>query len=852
MKNGLEPTRNLSGSVPGALCPGEDWRAAAASEDLGWSSAQLAEARAYAREIGSAAVMIVDRGVVVDAWGDIARNFHAHSMRKSLLSALYGIYVAEGKIDLSKTLQELGIDDCMPLTEAEKRATVTDLLKARSGVYIPAVGESALMQAIRPARGSHPPGAYWYYNNWDFNALGTIFDRATGEVSIYQAFKMRIADPIGIQDLAVQELRYTYQPDSMHPYYGFAMSARDLARFGLLFARRGRWGDRQIVPASWVLESTSPHSNAGALGGYGYLWWVAANKRHLPNVTLPDGCFSMQGGPGQFVLVLPAWDIVIVHLVDSYHPTNEVSNCQFGSLARLILKASTHNVGLEIPKVGERVELDEAELARFVGQYDGQTIPVPLSVEQNGGDLTAMMPPEGPFVLVPVTPTRLLIENWPGAHIEFTVDGNRISAATIVLSGPHRLLFKPKQQALAQAPIARKRAMAKKASPPRIGVNKLDTEPAAKFEAEMRMLREKLKIPGLSVAVVQDQQVVFARGLGCADLENQIPATENTPYNLASCTKPIAAVVLMQLVEAGKLDLDAAMAEVLRDAVFPMRYRAQDGSWVEVRGYQAFCKGLHEIPLLRDDYQNYHCDTERVTVRHHLTHTAEGVPGEAYRYNGDLYSFLSLVVEAVSGVGFVDLLVERVVRPLQMTRTVPSLSQEHRDRVLAERTKYYRVNDQGDFVQVEVERPIRWPAEFKDGGLLLDPSFLINTGDGVVSTVLDLARFDVALDQHRLLSPETQETMWTPTLSNSGQPLPYGLGWFVQLVNGRKLVWHYGYGGDHSSLILKLPQEDLTLILLANSDRASAGLDLGSGNVLRSPFATAFINRFTGWQVQQE
>jgi CubicO group peptidase (beta-lactamase class C family) len=303
------------------------------------------------------------------------------------------------------------------------------------------------MQAIRPARGSHPPGAYWYYNNWDFNALGTIFDRATGEVSIYQAFKMRIADPIGIQDLAVQELRYTYQPDSMHPYYGFAMSARDLARFGLLFARRGRWGDRQIVPASWVLESTSPHSNAGALGGYGYLWWVAANKRHLPNVALPDGCFSMQGGPGQFVLVLPAWDIVIVHLVDSYLPTNEVSNCQFGSLARLILKASLQDVGLEIPKVGERIEIDEAELARFVGRYDGQTVPVPLSVEQNGGNLTAVMPPEGPFVLVPVTPTRFLIENWPGAHIEFAMDGNRVGTATIVLSGSHRLLFKPKQQA---------------------------------------------------------------------------------------------------------------------------------------------------------------------------------------------------------------------------------------------------------------------------------------------------------------------------------------------------------------------------------------------------------------------
>ena len=168
---------------------------------------KVGAARAFSERLGSAAVMIVDDGIVVDAWSDITRNYICHSMRKSLLSGLFGIYVAQGKIDISRTLEELGIDDHTPLTEEEKQATVADLLKARSGIYIPAVGESAGMRASWPERGSHEPGTFWYYNNWDFNALGTIFDQEAGERSIYEAFRKRIAEPIGMQDFATENLQ---------------------------------------------------------------------------------------------------------------------------------------------------------------------------------------------------------------------------------------------------------------------------------------------------------------------------------------------------------------------------------------------------------------------------------------------------------------------------------------------------------------------------------------------------------------------------------------------------------------------------------------------------------------------
>ena len=147
----------------------------------GWSAETLDKAREISKSIGTTALMIVQNGVVVAEWGDVAVKSPAHSVRKSLFSALIGSAVEEGKIDLSSTLEELGIDDNEPsLTEIEKQATVGDLIKARSGIYHAALYETRRMTASKPERGSHAPGTFWHYNNWDFNALGTIYRRQTG------------------------------------------------------------------------------------------------------------------------------------------------------------------------------------------------------------------------------------------------------------------------------------------------------------------------------------------------------------------------------------------------------------------------------------------------------------------------------------------------------------------------------------------------------------------------------------------------------------------------------------------------------------------------------------------------
>ncbi|MEO2022915.1 MAG: amidohydrolase family protein [Pirellulaceae bacterium] len=320
--------------------PGREWSRLDSPEQAGWSSEKLQQARELSGTLDTAALMIVHNGVVVDEWGTTALPLNCHSIRKSLLSLVYGPHVAAGTISLDKKLAELGIDDNEPsLTEAEQQATLGDLLKARSGVFHPALYETAAMAAKRPQRGSHPPGTFWYYNNWDFNAACSIFENLTGG-SLFEEFERRLAGPLQMQDFVrTRHTRYVTGEDSVHPAYPFQLSARDLARVGLLALRAGKWQGRQVVSSDWIQESTQSYSDAATSGGYGYMWWVAVDGVHFPNVSLPTGTFSARGYRGHYLLVIPEWDLVVVHRVNTFQDGTRVLKSDFGKLLKLILAA---------------------------------------------------------------------------------------------------------------------------------------------------------------------------------------------------------------------------------------------------------------------------------------------------------------------------------------------------------------------------------------------------------------------------------------------------------------------------------------------------------------------------------
>jgi CubicO group peptidase (beta-lactamase class C family) len=346
---------SLRASCQSNVVPGAEWKQLASPEQAGWSAKSLGKIQAYIEEIGSTSAMIVQHGVVVAAWGDVTHRSNLHSCRKSLLNALIGIAVAEGKINLDDTLEKLGIDDKKPsLTAEEKQATVRDLLEARSGVYHAAAYETTSMKEERPRRGSHPPGTFWYYNNWDFNTLGYIYETATG-AKIFSAFNTKIAQPIGMQDFRPSDGRYVFIPHSSYPAYVFDMSARDFARFALLYLHGGRWNGVQVVPEDWVKASTHPYSDTPS-GGYGYLWWTGdAASGTSREISFPPGSFWAEGHLGQYAVVVPSLDLIIVNRLDEHLSKRAIHKRQMAHLVYLVFTSAPNDsvwAGWQTPVLG--------------------------------------------------------------------------------------------------------------------------------------------------------------------------------------------------------------------------------------------------------------------------------------------------------------------------------------------------------------------------------------------------------------------------------------------------------------------------------------------------------------------
>lgn len=227
------------------------------------------------------AVVVLQGERVLYRWGEVDSPLYLASVRKSVIGLMYGIAADKGLIPLDATLAELGIDEARaPLTAIERTATVRHLLLSRSGIYIASSGETASMKVQRPRRGQYAPGEHFYYNNWDFNVLGVIFEQRTG-LSIGDAIEAWLARPLGMTRFKAAHVSYASVSSSEHRQYLIDMSAEDLARIGAMVLQRGQFGGRQVVPASWIDDSLKPWSalperNPATPGmdAYGYLWWL--------------------------------------------------------------------------------------------------------------------------------------------------------------------------------------------------------------------------------------------------------------------------------------------------------------------------------------------------------------------------------------------------------------------------------------------------------------------------------------------------------------------------------------------------------------------------------------------------
>lgn len=323
-----------------------------------------------------------------------------------------------------------------------------------------------------------------------------------------------------------------------------------------------------------------------------------------------------------------------------------------------------------------------------------------------------------------------------------------------------------------------------------------------RFEKQVDDLRNLLKIPGMSAVIIKDQKVLWAKGFGFADVENRISATPDTVYHLASITKTFGATLIMQLVEQGKLNLDEAMSRYSSD--------------------------------FKDD---------SVKIKHLLSHTSNGTPGERYQYDGNRFDYLTAVIEKKFGKPFVEVIVETFFDPLGMSSSVPfhnivdeadkrgaSLGKEKLDR--------YRKN------LARLSQPYTLYGDREIIHVYYPPKDFIGASAGLLSTVLDMAKYDAAIDRHVFLKKETQEKAWTAFTSNSGQRLPYGLGWYVTDYHGLKLTWHTGnWGIGFSAFYLKVPENSVSLVMFANSEALAdhqVGEDI-TNNVLACNFLRLFV-----------
>ena len=320
-----------------------------------------------------------------------------------------------------------------------------------------------------------------------------------------------------------------------------------------------------------------------------------------------------------------------------------------------------------------------------------------------------------------------------------------------------------------------------------------------RFDREVQQSADLLRLPGISLAVVQDGASVHRLALGYADVQGKKPITDESIFWLASVTKTFSAVMMMQFQQEGRISLNDQLIRYPFTSVgfFPQRIQ----------------------PSTR--------------LKHVLSQTSESIPGTAFLYNGGRYNFIYGVFQQMNGLKFPEgynrELETRIVQPLKLEGTLPGYPDTNKN-----------------VIRTRIVTPYSYDAarnEFAVNRGALKPGNAY-PGAGLLSSIKDLAAYTTALDENRLLTPASYREMTSPFICNDGHASGYGLGWFVTDFNGVALHWAYGLGDSDSAILLRVPSRKLSFILLCNSSFATSPSRLGGGNPFTSPFVISFLKNF--------
>jgi len=312
-----------------------------------------------------------------------------------------------------------------------------------------------------------------------------------------------------------------------------------------------------------------------------------------------------------------------------------------------------------------------------------------------------------------------------------------------------------------------------------------------KIEAEIAAWMVKWKAPALSVAVVTDNKLIWSKGYGLANVENQVSAKSDTVYRLASIAKSITAIAVMQLVEKGKIDLDAPIQKYC--SAYPEK------QWtITPRQLLVHFAGVR------------HNKPEEVGSTKHYNTIAEAVgafagdpllqePETKYSYSTPGYILLGCAVEGASGASYPDYLKENIFKPAGMTRT----GLDDVFTIVPNRAAGYRTALSGAIQNAPLH----------------DTSIKV-PGGGLVSTVEDMARFAIAVNSGQLVKQETLEKMWTKPKTRDGKESGYASGFLVGEKDGQRRVFNDGSQAGTRTYLFMLPKEKFAVVLMTNLERA--------------------------------
>jgi CubicO group peptidase (beta-lactamase class C family) len=295
-------------------------------------------------------------------------------------------------------------------------------------------------------------------------------------------------------------------------------------------------------------------------------------------------------------------------------------------------------------------------------------------------------------------------------------------------------------------------------------------------------------IPGVSVAVAVDGKIVYSEGFGYADLEQRVPAWPTTKFRIASISKPLTATALMQLVEQGKIDLDAPVQKYVPS--FPDK-----GAVITTRMLAGHLAGIR------------HYQGDEFTISKHYDAVLDGIkifaddplvsrPGREYHYSSYGFNLVSAVIESASGENFLSYMHDHVFAPLGLRNTLPDQPTE----IIAERARFYRTAK---------DKPVQ-NAPFVDNSYKW-------AGGGFLSTVEDLARFGSALLQPGFLKPESLLLLFTSQKTADGKESGYGIGWGVRTSkSGQRIYEHSGGAVGGTSQLILYPDAHVVVAMICN------------------------------------